>query len=144
MGRFNFIASRMLCMTAALILALLPVSHGLHLASCNHEHPSCHTRHTGHVHRAQCFSYGDGHAFNGSKSFRAVINRPQSTGGQRHNPSTCPFCQFFVHLMHGGCLAPSQALYAPQEIHLFVPFPNRMVTEICFFSRCHPRAPPIC
>jgi hypothetical protein len=143
MRRFKFITCQTLCMTAALILALLPVIHGLHLASCERKQLSCHAHPMEHIHCGYGSPHHNEHASNGSECCCFQISGPQDVGGHRHDPSTCPFCQFFTQLMNGGWFNPSQIIQFPEEIRIWVPCPNRVVLKICFFSRAYPRAPPV-
>ena len=143
MRRYKFITRQTLCMTAALLLSLLPVIHGLHLASCEKKQLSCYAHPMEHVHCGYGSPYHNEHASNGSECCRAEISGPRDVDSHRHDPSTCPFCQFFTQLMHGGWFNPSQLIQFPEEIHIWVPCQNRVVLKICSFSRGYPRAPPV-
>jgi hypothetical protein len=139
MRRFKFV-TRPLCMTAALLLALLPVFHGLHLASFQGKHPYCNVCSMGHVH---CAHGAPGHAFGGSGCCGAELSGPRKTAGHGHDPSTCPFCRFFAQLMHGGCFNPPQLIQSPQAVYPWMPYAKSFILKICFFSRGCPRAPPV-
>jgi hypothetical protein len=143
MRRLKFITRQTPCMTAALLLALLPVFHGLHLASCKRKQPSFNAHPMKHVHCGYGFPHHNEHASNGSACCRAEISSSRNVGGQRHDPSTCLFCRFFTQLMHAGWFNSSQLIQLPEEIHIWVPCPDRVVLKIYSFSRGCPRAPPV-
>lgn len=143
MRRYKFISRRTLCLTAALLLSLSPVFHGLHLASCERKQLSCHTQPMEHVHCGYGSLSHNEHASKGSECCRAQLSGPQDAGSHSHNPSTCPFCRFFNQLMHGGWINPPKIIQFPEEIRIWMSCPNRVVLHVCSFSRGYPRAPPV-
>jgi hypothetical protein len=144
MRRFKFIPRQMPCMAGALLLALLPLFHGLHLASCGKKELSCHIQQPiEHSHFGyHCFHHNE-HPFKGSECCRAQISGPRDVMGHRHDPSTCPFCQVFTQLMHAAGCNPSQPIQFSEQIQIWAFCPNQVVLKICFFSRAYPRAPPV-
>jgi hypothetical protein len=144
MRRFYTIGGQAFCMMAAFFLALSPLAHGLHLASCDHSHGSCNTHHAGHGTSAPlCFQDNDLHA-EGAKNHRVVINRSQDNGCYPHDLSTCPICQTFAQLLQGQGLPPAQAGIPRQELQLKKPQYGHTIPDRIAFLKGYPRAPPSC
>jgi hypothetical protein len=131
-------------MMAALFLALSPLSHGLHLASCDHSHGSCNTHHPGHGLIAPFFFQDNEQYAEGGKKYLVAINVSQANGGRVHNPATCPVCRTFAQLVKGQGLPPAQAEIVPQSLQTEKPSYDHTILGRIAFSKVFPRAPPAC
>ena len=144
MRRFYTIGGQAFCMMAAFLLMLSPLSHGLHLASCDHSHGSCNTRDPGNGLSAP-FSFQDNeHYAEGAKNHRVAIDCSQANGGRPQDPSTCPTCQTFAQLVRGQGLPPAQAEILRQELQLEKPLYGHTILDRIAFLKKYSRAPPSC
>jgi hypothetical protein len=131
-------------MMAAFFLALSPLSHGLHLASCDHSHGSCNTHDPGNGLSAPFFFQDNEKYAEAAKNHRVAINCSQANGGRVHDPSTCPACQTFAQLVQGQGLPPAQAEILRQELQLEKPQYGHTIADRIAFLKGYSRAPPSC
>jgi hypothetical protein len=144
MRRFGIIGGEAFCMMAAFFLALSPLAHGLHLASCDHSHGSCNTGHAGYgLSTPFCLQDNDRQT-EGGKNHPVAISSSQIHGCFAHDPSTCPICQAFAQLVKGHGLSPAQAEILQQELQLEKPLDGHTISDRMAFFRKYPRAPPAC
>jgi len=144
MRRFYTIGGQAFCMIAALFLSLSPLSHGLHLASCDPSHGSCNTHDPGNGLSAPfLFQDNEQHA-EGEKNHRVAISCSQANGGRVHAPSTCPVCQTFAQLVKGQGLPPAQAEILRQDLQLGKTQRDHTNPDRIAFLKRYPRAPPSC
>jgi len=131
-------------MMAAIFLSLSHISHGLHLASCDHSHGSRNTHHAGpSLSVPFCFQDNDRHT-EGAKNHRVAISCSKANGGRVHDPSTCPVCQTFAQLVQGQGLPPAQAEILRQELQLEKPQHGHTIPDRIAFLKGYSRAPPSC
>jgi hypothetical protein len=132
------------CMMAALFLALLPLSHGLHLASCDHSHGCCDTHHAEHG-LSVPFCFQDKVRYtHGAENHRVAISCSQAHGCGGHDASICPVCQTFAQLVKGQGLSPVQVEILPQSLQTEKPSYGHTLLGRIAFSKVFPRAPPAC
>ena len=144
MRRVHILGSRASCMIAALLLALSPLAHGLHLAAQNHAHVLCGTPRSRH---ALCTHLnGHGHE-RGSASVgreRAEISNSRVFGGQAHDSSTCPVCRTFAQLVKTHWNPSPQAVLPLQETQRKEAVQYQAFPSQPYFFNGYPRAPPAC
>ena len=143
MRQFRAVGGRAFCMVAAFFLALSPLIHGLHLASCHHSH--------GHSHPCQGYAacthlccHGHECASERAEKGRAAIGNPRENESRPHDPSTCPICRAFAQLIKGQGLPSSPVDITPQKVQLKDPDQDRTFPDLPSFFGVHPRAPPAC
>jgi len=131
-------------MMAALFLALSPLCHGFHVASCDHSHGSSDTHHAGHG-LSLPFCFQDKVRYTqGAEKHRVAISYSQTHGCGGHDASSCPVCQNFAQLVKGQGLSPVQAEILPQKIPMERPLYGHAIPDRMAFLRACPRAPPAC
>lgn len=143
MRRSQFIIGEAFLLVGALLLALTPVLHHLHLAAVDHAR-TCSVAHSAkHAQCACCRIYaGNKHSPCGS----ADSKNGKKKGGKEHDPDTCPICQVLVALMKSAEFPVTLAWLPPFiDLHAERPvlFPPQPIPQSFHFASGHPRAPPI-